>query len=191
MRGVPPRHHDVPGDGATRANLTAWSSRPGAAPGGNGGYRTRSVTGAAGRGSWARRRASARRTRRKLPHRQRRAPRTDPGCLRRVPPAALLPLSARACPGSNAAYRAGDHGRRPRLAAGTGSVRDPDGQYRARYGGRYRRLPDPVPARPKRSLARSRYRTGYGYSSRRARLNYRRLRRSCPPDDGSHKTSLT
>ena len=72
------------GDGVTRARVTAWSSRPGAVPGRYGGHRTRPVTGAAGRGSSARRRASARRARRKLPHRQRRAPALDPSRLRRA-----------------------------------------------------------------------------------------------------------
>ena len=85
-----PRGCDFPGDGATRVRLTAWSSRPGAAPGRYGGHRTRPVTGAAGRGSSARRRASARRARRKLPHPQRRAPALTPAAYG-GPPWPLIP----------------------------------------------------------------------------------------------------
>jgi len=69
MRGVPPRCCGLSRSSASRACLMAWSSRTGAAAGGYGGYRTRPVTGATGRGSSARRRASARRARRKLPPR--------------------------------------------------------------------------------------------------------------------------
>ena len=85
------RGHDLPGDGATRARLTAWSSRQSAAPSRYGGNRTRPVTGPPGA---ATRRAAglpARRARRKLPHRQRRFPGSDCGRLRPVTLAAHLP----------------------------------------------------------------------------------------------------
>jgi hypothetical protein len=70
-----PRGRDFPGDGVSRVCLTAWSSWPGAAASRYGWYHMRPVTRVAGRGSSARRRASARRARRKLPHRLRRAAR--------------------------------------------------------------------------------------------------------------------
>ena len=66
------------------AREDSWTARVGAAPRRYGGHRTRPVTGATGRGSSARRRASARRARRKLPHRQRCVPRSGPGRLRRA-----------------------------------------------------------------------------------------------------------
>ncbi len=62
-----PRAGDLSGDRVARACLTAWCSLPGRGTGRYGGYRARPVTGAAGRGSSARRRASARMARRKLP----------------------------------------------------------------------------------------------------------------------------
>ena len=85
---------DFPGVCATRARLTAWSSRPGAAPGRYGGYRTRPVTGATGRGSSARRglppkgRDESCRTAYGEP------PGPDPGRLRRVTLAFIFPRLA-------------------------------------------------------------------------------------------------
>jgi len=85
-----------PATGASGARLKAWFLLAGASPGRYGGNRRRPVIGATGRGSSARRRASARRARRKLPHRQRCSPGSDLGRLRRVTVAALSLSIARA-----------------------------------------------------------------------------------------------
>jgi len=93
-----PGDYDLSGNGTTRVSLAAWSSWPGAALGRYGGHRMRPVTGGTGRGSSARRRASARRARRKLPHRPRRSPALTPAAcgwpLLATHPSPLLAASA-------------------------------------------------------------------------------------------------
>jgi hypothetical protein len=84
MRGVPLPPLRL--SGMTASDARAWrpSSHERARHRGRyGGHRTRPVTGVTGRGSSARRRASARRARRKLPPAYGAPPGPDPGRLRR------------------------------------------------------------------------------------------------------------
>ena len=177
MSGVPAPDCDIfTATGALGVRVTAWPwcwrarqrDTAGTAGGRSPGCRARQPP---------RRRASARRARRKLPHRVGETP-ENTSRLWPVTPAALLPLIARAswkqrripCGRS---WPPPAPGRRSRVSTGPG-------QYRARYGGRYRRLPDPVPPGPSAAARaadtgpgtrRDGPGTGYAPSSVRARMS--------------------